>query len=237
MNVNLAIIDDQESILEEIRTYSEKISDVNLVLTTTDVSELLMFIEEVNSVDVVLLDINMPVSNGFDIAQYIRENFAHIKIIFMSAYQDFALQGYKYYPEDFLTKPINFLRLKYTLSRLGKRMEGKKKIGIKTNKKIILVDVDNILFVEKKGRKSLIHLQTGELVESSESLNKIEDILSCEDFFRAHQSYLVSINQIEYIELDNFMKSYNIKLKNYDPLISLSRHKYTALKDLIKQHF
>lgn len=237
MDIRLAAIDDQELILQEIREYLDKMPEIDLVLTTTDISELLTFIEDGNSIDVILLDINMPVSNGFDIAQYLRENYGQIKIIFMSAYQDFALQGYKYYPEDFLTKPINFLRLKYTLDRLEKRSVKRKKIGIKTNRKISLIDIDSVLLVEKKGRKSIIHLKAGDPIECSEGLNKIEDMLTHENFFRTHQSYLVSINQIEYIESDNFMKSYNIKLRDYSPLISLSRHRYTVLKDLIKHYF
>lgn len=234
--MNLVVIDDQESILQEVYHLVLKINHVNLVLATTDVSEFFSFIEENDFVDVVLLDINMPIANGFDIAQYLKVKFPDIKIIFMSAYPDYALQGYKYYPEDFLAKPISFLRFKHTLDRLDGRMVKRKRIGIKTYGKISLIDVDDILFAEKKGRKTLIHLQGVKQVECSEGLNKIEDMLSMDNFFRTHQSFLVAIDQIESIESDSFMKSYNVKLRDYSHPIRLSRHRYIVLKDLIKHY-
>lgn len=234
--MNLVVIDDQESILQEVQRFLMKIDHVNLVLSTTDVNELFSFIEETDLVNVILLDINMPLANGFDIAQYLREKYPAIKIIFMSAYPDFALQGYKYYPEDFLAKPINFMRLKYTLDRIDAQTVKRKRIGIKAHGKISLLDVEDILFAEKKGRKTLIHLQDTKQVECSEGLNKIEEMLANDNFFRTHQSYLVALDQIESIESDNFMKSYNVKLKGYSHSISLSRHRYVVLKDLIKHY-
>lgn len=236
-DMHLAVIDDQEPMLREIQEFVKNFPSVDMVLCTTEVSELFHSIDQGLTIDVLLLDINMPVSNGFDIANYLKVNHPYIKIIFMSAYQDFALQGYKYYPEDFLTKPINIVRLKQTLDRLSHTTHKKiRKIGVKANGKISLIDTSSILFIEKKGRKALIHLKDAEPVECSEGLNKLEEILKHHNFYRTHQSYLVSVDHIEYIESDNYMKSYNVKLHHCIQTISLSRHKFTALKNLIERH-
>ncbi|MDF9761634.1 two-component system LytT family response regulator [Peribacillus simplex] len=235
--IRLAVIDDQEPILNEIKGFINNFPNVDMILSTTDASELFSSIDQGLIIDVILLDINMPVYNGFDIAHYLKESHPQIKIIFMSAYQDFALQGYKYYPEDFLTKPINIVRLKQTLDRLSYTHKKARRIGIKTNGKIFLVDTSSILYIEKKGRKTFIHLKDAETVECSEGLNKLEDILNQCNFYRTHQSYLVSIDKIEYIESDNYMKSYNVKLHHCNHKITLSRHKFTALKNLIERHF
>lgn len=235
-SINLVVIDDQELILNEINKFVKTFPNVNMVLSTTNVSELFNTLDQGLIIDVVLLDINMPVSTGFDIAHYLKEEHPKIKIIFMSAYQDFALQGYKYYPEDFLTKPINIVRLKQTLDRLSHTHKKKRKIGIKTNGKISLIDINSILYIEKKGRKTLIHLIDTEPIECSESLNKLEEILKQYNFYRTYQSYLVSLDQIEYIESDHYMKSYNIKLHHCNHKINLSRHKFTTLKNLIERN-
>lgn len=232
--IRFAVIDDQELILKEIQGFVKDFLDTDMVLSTTNVSDLFNYIDQGLPIDVILLDINMPVYSGFDIAHYLRESHPHIKIIFMSAYQDFALQGYKYYPEDFLTKPINVLRLKQTLSRLG--YKNKSRIGIKSNGKITLVDISSILYIGKKGRKTLIYLKDAEAVECSENLTEMEGLLRQYEFFRTHQSYLVAIDKIESIESDHYMKSYNIKLYQCDHNVNLSRHKFTTLKNLIGRH-
>jgi two-component system, LytTR family, response regulator len=236
--LKIAVIDDEEMILEQVKGITQNFPGANLVLATTDVTDLFSLLDKKGAIDVVILDINMPVANGFDIAQYIKEKSPSIKIIFMSANPDFALQGYKYYPEDFLTKPINLVRFKQTLERIqttgGIRM---KKIGVKEQGRLRLVDTSLILYIERKGKKTLIHLDDQSTIVCSESLNRMEDMLKEDMFYRTHQSYLVPIDKIESIEQDTFMKSYNVQLKNCPTIINLSRHKYSQLKLLMASYF
>ena len=215
----------------------KKLPDINLVLATTEVTDLFSLVDLNGAVNVVLLDINMPVANGFDIAQYIKDKSASIKIIFMSANPDFALQGYKYYPEDFLIKPINLVRFKQTLERIQTTGTRRKKIGVKEQGRLRLVDTSLILYIERKGKKTLIHLDDQSVIVCSESLNRLEDMLKEELFYRTHQSYLVPIDKIETIEQDTFMKSYNVQLKNCQTIINLSRHKYSQLKLIMASYF
>ncbi|WP_083573870.1 LytR/AlgR family response regulator transcription factor [Rossellomorea aquimaris] len=231
------MIDDEEMILEQVGEITEKLPETKLVLSTTDVTDLFSLVDKKGAVDVVMLDINMPVANGFDIAQYIKEKAPSIKIIFMSANPDFALQGYKYYPEDFLTKPINLVRFKQTLERIHSTGVRMKKIGVKEQGRFRLVDTSLILYIERKGKKTLIHLDDQSVIVCSESLNRLEDMLKDDMFYRTHQSYLVPIDKIESIEQDTFMKSYNVRLKNCPTIINLSRHKYSQLKLFMASYF
>jgi two-component system, LytTR family, response regulator len=231
------VIDDEEMILEQVGEITEKLPETKLVLSTTDVTDLFSLVDKKGAVDVVMLDINMPVANGFDIAQYIKEKAPSIKIIFMSANPDFALQGYKYYPEDFLTKPINLVRFKQTLERIHSTGVRMKKIGVKEQGRFRLVDTSLILYIERKGKKTLIHLDDQSVIGCSESLNRLEDMLKDDMFYRTHQSYLVPIDKIESIEQDTFMKSYNVRLKNCPTIINLSRHKYSQLKLFMASYF
>ncbi|TMU83463.1 response regulator transcription factor [Bacillus sp. BHET2] len=231
------MIDDDVTILDQVKEMIEKLPGTNLVLATTEVTDLFSIIDKIGAVHVVLLDINMPIANGFDIAQYIKDKSPLIKIIFMSAHPDFALQGYKYYPEDFLTKPINLVRFKQTLERIQTTGTKRKKIGVKEQGRLRLVDTSLILYIERKGKKTLIHLDDQSFIACSESLNRLEDMLNEEMFYRTHQSYLVPIDKIEMIEQDAFMKSYNVQLKNCQTIINLSRHKYSQLKFLMASYF
>ncbi|OIU69754.1 hypothetical protein BHE18_02250 [Rossellomorea aquimaris] len=237
MYLKIAVIDDEEMILEQVGEITEKLPETKLVLSTTDVTDLFSLVDKKGAVDVVMLDINMPVANGFDIAQYIKEKAPSIKIIFMSANPDFALQGYKYYPEDFLTKPINLVRFKQTLERIHSTGVRMKKIGVKEQGRFRLVDTSLILYIERKGKKTLIHLDDQSVIVCSESLNRLEDMLKDDMFYRTHQSYLVPIDKIESIEQDTFMKSYNVRLKNCPTIINLSRHKYSQLKLFMASYF
>ncbi|MGG1630869.1 LytR/AlgR family response regulator transcription factor [Rossellomorea sp. NRS-1567] len=231
------MIDDEVTILDQVKDITKKLPGTNLVLATTEVTDLFSLIDTKGAVNVVLLDINMPVANGFDIAQYIKDKSPSIKIIFMSANPDFALQGYKYYPEDFLIKPINLVRFKQTLERIQTTRTRRKKIGVKEQGRLRLVDTSLILYIERKGKKTLIHLDDQSVIVCSESLNRLEDMLKEELFYRTHQSYLVPIDKIETIEQDTFMKSYNVQLKNCQTIINLSRHKYSQLKLLMASYF
>jgi two-component system, LytTR family, response regulator len=235
--LNIAAIDDDITILNQITEFVEILPKTNLVIATSDIYEFFTILDKDDKINVVLLDINMPIVNGFEIAQYIKNKFPPIKIIFMSAFPDYAIQGYQYYPEDFLTKPFNWVRFKQTFERLQLTGTKLRKIGIKEQGKFSLVDISQILYIERKGKKTLIHLDDQSEVVCNETLNRLEDMLKDESFFRTHQSFLVPIEKIESIEQDTFMKSYNVRLNNCTTIINLSRHKYSQLKLLLATYF
>ncbi|UTH88991.1 LytR/AlgR family response regulator transcription factor [Bacillus velezensis] len=95
------------------------------------------------------------------------------------------------------------------------------------------IDIEDINYIEKKKDNTKIHLVNEEIIDSKESLNDLEIKLQSYGFFRIHQSYIVPFKKIEEIKPDNYMKSYNLKLKDTDEILSLSRNKYKILKDML----
>ncbi|UTR16467.1 response regulator transcription factor [Salipaludibacillus sp. LMS25] len=236
-DIKLGVVDDDINIHKGIENMCMSKNEISVRTYSSGIS----LIEDLSNdvdIDILLLDISMPTINGFDIAEHVRVSYPSIKIIFMSSNPDYALKGYKYYPEDFITKPINVLRLMRTINRIIERENSTtpkvQKIGVRTDGKIILVEISKIIFIEKKGKKSFIHLEGSKVVEANEGLSKLELMLSEYQFYRAHQSFLIATEKIEEIEIDNFMRSYNIKLVGTSMQVSLSRNKYKELKNLIK---
>ena len=102
-------------------------------------------------------------------------HYPFTSIIFMSYLPDYALDGYKYYPMDFMVKPINLLRLKSTVSMVNNyKNKRKKKISISSNGRIHLIDIESILYIEKVGRKSCINLENGRIIECNQGLTILE---------------------------------------------------------------
>jgi two-component system LytT family response regulator len=237
--INLAIIDDEVSVLNQLKTFISEsgISEVCLKCVTTNVNELLNSLNDAD-IDAVLLDISMPRIDGFELADFLRRNYPAIKIIFMSAYEEFALKGYDFYPVDYLVKPINYLRLKQTLKMIihQPRPKANSKIGLRSGGVLKLINVDQILYIEKRGRKTKIYLEDSQVIDCNESLSVLEQMLQSKGFYRTHQSYLVPLDKIEEISPDHYMKSYNIKLKNCGTTINVSRNKYKELKQELKNY-
>lgn len=118
MTVRICVIDDDQDILDFFKEVSDSISHARFELITREISELISHLESVNEVDLVIIDINLKQSSGFDLAEYLKEYYPSISIMFMSSYTEYALDGYKFYPIDFLVKPINILRLKSAVELL-----------------------------------------------------------------------------------------------------------------------
>ena len=102
--IKCIIVDDEPSAVDILKIYVEKIPYLSLQLATTDAIEALTFIQT-NQTDLVFLDINMPDISGLDFAK-LTQNKA--KIIFTTAYSEFALDSYKYNAVDYLMKPVSF---------------------------------------------------------------------------------------------------------------------------------
>lgn len=211
------------------------ISELELVFATTRAEELLKEINT-NKFDIAILDLSISNTYGFEVAEFLTINYPNVKIIFISSYIEFGIRAYKYYPEDYLVKPINVFRLNQTVKRIMSHAFNfykSKKMVIKNKGLSKFIDIEDINYIEKKKDNTKIHLVNEEIIDSKESLNDLEIKLQSYGFFRIHQSYIVPFKKIEEIKPDNYMKSYNLKLKDTDEILSLSRNKYKILKDML----
>jgi two-component system LytT family response regulator len=207
MKINCLIIDDEPLAINVIKNYLDPIENYDVINTFTNPIEGLNFLKN-NKVDVLFLDINMPVLDGINFIKSL-ENPPFV--IITSAYSEFAIETYELDVLDFLVKPIEFPRLMKALNKVGKRFENKNntlqensteshfiflKIDKKRMKKIFL---NEILVIESLKDYLKISTLTGKYIIHS-TLSDFTDLLPEKNFLRIHRSFTVAIDKIDAVE-------------------------------------
>lgn len=229
------IVDDSNESITILQSHLKTSSLIGKIYSCNDSRNVTVFLTE-HDIDIIFLDIEMPYIDGLKMADHLKLFFPKVSIIFVTGHPSYALKAFKSYPVDFLTKPIHDkLRIEETLLKLVQKKENfnlinNTKISIMSSGAIRFIKVVEIAFVEKEGRKCLIHFDNGELLECTYSLSEIERMLERYNFYRPHQSYLVPLDKVEELIKDNFMSSYTLKLINVKTPIRVSRSKYKELK-------
>ncbi|MBC7523245.1 MAG: response regulator transcription factor [Flavobacterium sp.] len=210
--IKCIIVDDEPSAVDILKIYVEKIPYLSLQLATTDAIEALTFIQT-NQTDLVFLDINMPDISGLDFAK-LTQNKA--KIIFTTAYSEFALDSYKYNAVDYLMKPVsfdNFLRASQKLLNNNNTPQNKEPVPdekepvedyfyVKTERKgkISKVMFKDILYVESLKNYVAIHTIDKEQIISLLTMKEMDERLPFNDFFRCHKSFMVALDKIKAVD-------------------------------------
>ncbi len=237
MVLRVLLVDDDCHSREHLEELLSGFPDVTVVGSASGGAEASVCLRQ-TEVDLVFLDIEMGDISGFDLARHIQTTYPGVKIVFLTGHVDFALDGYEYKPLDFLVKPVNTLRVERVLLRAREALEGRERrasasvrIGLPVNGGLEIIEVGNLLCLEKIGRQVYLLGKNGERWCSYESIRKLEDILVPYGFFRCHQSFLIQVRAIRSIHLDESKNSYNIQLAGIDAPIPLSRGKYPELKE------
>jgi len=151
-----------------------------------------------NHVDVLLLDIVMPNMNGFEVARILCKEYAHIKIVFMSAYDNFVYSSFEFYPFAYLRKKNISNELPKVLRRiLEKNREPERQLKLMTTGGIRIVDVNSIMYVESKRNYFSVYLIQEREYMCRGTLSDFEKSVSKFDFFRIHSAYLVNFEHVE----------------------------------------
>lgn len=163
--------------------------------------------------DLVILDIQMPDGNGFDVLKTIPVK--KFEVIFITAYQEYAVQAIKFSALDYLLKPIDSEELRQTidsaLNTITKKTEesqlnvlqhnmqlnAKRKLVLKTQESVHVVEIENIIRCESDKNYTLFFFTNGKKILVSKTLKDFDILLSGLTFFRAQQSHLINLNYIE----------------------------------------
>lgn len=193
-----------------------------------------------NDIDLIFLDIEMGPIDGISLARHIKEIQPNALIIFVTGHPRFALEGYEVYPVDFLIKPINTQRLEKALSKVKEIRDSRLnknnyRIGINIDKGIKMININEILYLEKQGRKISVVCKNNEIIYSKESMKNLEILFASFNFYRPHQSFLVPIKQIKAIYPDKYTRSYTLELIDSKINIPVSRNKYSRLKEILEK--
>jgi len=167
--------------------------------------------------DLVFLDIQMKDGTGFDLLYNLPS--IDFKVIFVTAYDQYAVQAFRYSAVDYLLKPINPEHLAEAVNRAGNMIQEhfnlqmqaleenlksvnkqQKKVIIKTTENIHLLDVKNIISCESDSSYTTVHTSDGEKILVSRTLKDYEDMFADFGFYRVHKSYLINLLQIKRFE-------------------------------------
>ncbi|HCS66325.1 MAG TPA: DNA-binding response regulator [Cellvibrio sp.] len=188
--------------------------------------------------DVIFLDIHMPGETGFELL----EKLDYIpRIIFTTAYSEYAIKSFDYHTIDYLLKPISQERLALAIAKLNTisdkvpteikpALEMNNKIFVKDDDKCHLVTLESIRYFEScKNYVRLFFNQESAFVKKS--LNQIEERLPKKFFFRANRQFIVNLQAISTIE-EGIRDGYVITMNN-GITIDISRRQATDLKDIL----
>jgi two-component system LytT family response regulator len=173
-------------------------------------------IEAINRLkpDVVFLDIQMQRETGFDLLTRLKQ--IDFELIFTTAYSEYAIKAFKFSAIDYLLKPIDVPELQAAIEKVSKKRENnisariehlihnlkpassqKFKIALPSSDGLVFVKVEEILYCEAESNYTQIHLVNGAKHLVSRTLKEYEDLLSDQDFFRIHNSYIINLNLIK----------------------------------------
>ena len=200
--MNCIIIDDEPLAVELLDSYASKTDGLKVVGTFNNPLEALKLLRG-NNVQVLFLDIQMPELSGVEFKKIINPE---IKVVFTTAYSEYALEGYELSVVDYLLKPISFQRFLQAVEKLKEKPlpepdqeTSKEYLFVKTEYRLQKIRFKDILYF--KGLSDYVVVQTiaGKIL----TLQKMKDFerdLPKNEFMRVHKSYIVSLAQIEFVE-------------------------------------
>ncbi|KLT71235.1 MULTISPECIES: LytR/AlgR family response regulator transcription factor [Flavobacterium] len=223
MKIKCVLIDDEPLAIKVLQNYFANFTDFEVIGTFTNSLEALDFINS-TSVDAIFLDINMPMMTGFELISLLENK---TKVIITTAFREFAAESYDLDVLDYLVKPIplprfikciNKITTEYNLKNNIKveTTKGDSHIFIKVDKKMMKINIEEILFVE--GMKEYIKVVTPDKTYiTHKSLTSLSEELPSDRFLRIHKSYVIALNKVKSIEGNRIqIQSYTIPIgRNY----------------------
>lgn len=214
--ITCIIVDDDQFSVNALKKYASQIPFLDVKLATTSAIEALQMISN-QPIDLLFSDVFMPELNGMDLIKAVK---GKCKCVLITAYSDYAVEGFSEGIVHYLTKPVPFPKFleaaqrvealinleKKALKIIPEKLEKEQKyIFVKTGQKGLKVKVnfEDILFIE--GMKNYVGINTkdGEKILTLMNMKDFEEALPKDDFLRVHKSYLIAIDSITAIEGNN----------------------------------
>jgi len=202
---NCIIVDDEPIAREILENHLQKVDAVNVVATCKNAVEAFNEINS-NKIDLIFLDINMPEISGLSFAKSINKN---IKVIFTTAYREYAVDGFNLQAVDYLLKPISFERLLQAVNKFldenisvntelsSETIQEKSNfIFVRSDRKMVKINFSEINYIESLSDYIKIHLND-KMIVTRETISNIEAKLPKNEFLRTHRSFIVSISKID----------------------------------------
>jgi DNA-binding LytR/AlgR family response regulator len=211
-------IDDEPLALKQLESYVKQIPFIELVKTCGTAKEALQVLSE-QKIDLMLIDVNMPDINGID---FVKSLTNPPMVIFITAYAQYAIDGFKVDAVDYLVKPFNVsdlikacdkardlydLRQKAAAFEPSDMIDGTPDaannadfIFVKSDYKVLRVNINDILFIESMSEYVRIYLENSKkTIVTLISMNRLEESLVQHGFMRVHRSYIVNLSKVNVV--------------------------------------
>jgi len=238
MKINCIAIDDEPLALDIIKDYCSKVAFLNLLTTFDNAIESIEYIRS-NKVDLIFLDIQMEELTGIQLLNALKYRPF---VIFTTAYERYAIQGFELDVVDYMLKPISFERFIKGVNKVFERMQldvggakpenNKNKPAeasfffVKTETRMERIENNDVLYVEGMGDYWRIVTKTRRIMTLMNA-KKLEEILHEPQFCRVHKSFFIALDKIESIERN--------RIKIGDQYIPVSETYHKAFFDLVER--
>lgn len=243
----ILIVDDEKLARQRLRLLLDELDIPTKVIGEAPDGKKAIELVRNKEPDLLLLDIQMPVLDGFDVVDMLPE--PRPPVIFITAFDEYALKAFEVHAVDYLLKPVRTERLRKSLRRLGdpSYLEEQKasveqllqkhqkrtdilseKLAVEYRQEILMVDLDQVLYLEADGKLTWVHTEERRY-HTNFRLHELEKRLKAHSFFRIHRSYIVNLKQIEKLE-PWFNRGLRIKLQDGTHL-DVARRRLSGLKE------
>jgi two-component system response regulator LytT len=258
MDLRALVVDDEQLAREELSFLLNQIGGVAVIGEAANGIEAIGLIEDLTP-DVVFLDVQMPGMNGFEVARQAISRQAAAEIVFVTAYDQYAIEGFQVNAVDYLLKPVDVHRLEQALQRTRRRMQSdrpqpalanedlerivklvterqsrRERLAVKVGERFMLVDADDLIYASLAD--DVITVVTSSLTGTSNyrTLDELQAHLDPGVFWRVHRSYLVNINKIKEI-VPWFSRNYILKMNDGKATeIPVSRSQTKRLREYLR---
>jgi two-component system LytT family response regulator len=245
-NLKAVIVDDELSGIEVLEyALKRHCPEIEIVHTFSSSTEAL---EKIPSLmpDVLFVDVEMPQLNGFELVEKLAS--LNIQIIFITAYNEFALKAFRVSALDYLLKPVDIDELKAAVAKLKslakpdnqamdalleyiKSQKQINKISLSTEKGIHFIDATEVLYCLSSGPYSVFYLKSGQELVCSKSIGEYEKLLGDKGFYRIHNSSLINVEHLKrfvrtdggYVEMSDG-KTLTVSRRKKDEFLSYLGH-------------
>jgi two-component system LytT family response regulator/two-component system response regulator LytT len=254
-DIRAVVVDDEQLARQEMCFLLQQLGGVEVVAQAGNGVEALSVIEECQP-DVVMLDVQMPGLTGFEVARRVMEAGFESQVVFVTAFDQYAIDAFEVNAVDYLLKPVEPARLQTAVDRVRKRLAAEKpatrpdleqllqmlgdrqgrreQLAIKVDDRFLLVHTDEVVHASVEDEE--IRVVTNSLSGTSNyrTLDELQARLDPATFWRVHRSHLVNINKIKEI-VPWFSRNYILRMRDgKGSEIPVSRSQTRRLREYLK---
>ncbi len=232
------IVEDEFPAREELKFFIEKYESIELEKEFDNPLDALKYLQN-NKIDIVFLDINMPDLDGISLGTILSKLNENLKIVFITAYREYAAEAFEIKAFDYLLKPYSEKRIKEVLDNITKEKEIEpikdntkiNKVTVTSDEKMYVISIDDIYYIEAGEKESIVHTKDN-FYSSKIKISQWEEMLPKSKFYRTHRSYMVNLDKITEVE-PWFNGTYVLKIQSLKFKIPVSRNNIKEFKEML----